>query len=150
MAADVSLMEGATAAKSVATAVAGAAVASVAQPIAPEPSLWGLFVLGVPLSVLAAAMVGAGIRHLREPPVPEHKIAAKVVATACDAMIGAWLAMLVMGLPVTAGHVGTAVRPEVVGAICALSVQYLRARVADWGDTLVRNILSWLGKRGVP
>ena len=142
------LVESAAAVKTVATAAVGAAVASAAAPIPPEPSLWGLFVLGIPLSVLAASMVGAGIRHLREPPVPEHKMAAKVIATACDAMIGGWLAMLVMGLPITSGHVGTAVRPEVIGAICALSVQYLRARAAEWGDTLVRNVLSWLGKRG--
>lgn len=143
-------MEGATAVKAATTAAAGAVAAAVAAPVTPEPSLGDLVVLGVPLIVLAAALVGAGIRYIGMPPTPESKIPARVVATAADALIGAWLAMLLLGLPSTASHIGTVVRPEVVGAVCALSVQYLRTRVAKWGDTLVTNVLSWLGKRGTP
>ncbi len=141
------VVEGATAAKVAVTAAAGAVAAAVASPPPADPNLGDLVVLGVPVLVLAAAIVGAGIRYVGKPSKPECKVPRRMVATACDALIGAWLAMLLLGLPATAGHIGTTVRPEVVGAVCALSVQYLRTRVAEWGDTLVRNVLSWLGKR---
>lgn len=126
----------------------GAAVAAVATAPTPAAGVFSIVVLGIPLGVLGAALAGAATRYLREPPQAEKDILPKLVGTLTDGLVGGWLAMLLIGLPSTAGYVGQVVRPEIVGALCALVMQYLRSNVAEWANQLVRNLLSWLGKRG--
>lgn len=128
----------------VAAAGAGAAVATVAPP---EPSLWAIVVLGIPLSVLAAAQFASAIRHLREPAAPDKRLAWHVVGSVTDGFIGGWLAMLLIGVPLTRGYLGDVVRPEVIGAICALLVQFLRDHAKGYFDRIFDTILGWLARK---
>lgn len=131
---------------------AGATVVTVTPP---DASIWAILVLGIPLGVLAAALAGSAIRHVREPASPDRKLAAQALGTVADGFIGGWLAMLLIGLPTTAGYVGSVVRPEVVGAVCALLVQFLRDHAKGYWDqiwgVIVEAFRSWVIRRsGAP
>lgn len=123
----------------VVAAASGAAVASLAPP---EPSMWAIVVLGIPLGVLAAALVGAAIRHLRAPAQPDRRMVTQAFGTVADGFIGGWLAMLLIGLPSTNSYVGDVLRPEVMGALCALLVQFLRDYGKGYFDRLYDALLS--------
>lgn len=133
-----------------ATTAAGAGAAVVSASPA-QPSIWTILVLGIPLGVLASALGGAAVRHLREPSSPDRRIAAQVIATVTDGFVGGWLAMFLLGVPVTAAYVGSVVRPEVIGALCALLVQFLRDHAKGYWDqiwgVIVEAFRSWAIRR---
>lgn len=115
---------------------------AAAGPPPAETSLWKVVVFGIPLSVLAASLAGRTARYLGEPSQPDAKIPATVFGIVADGFIGGWLAMVVVGLPATREHLGS-VAPEVVGALLALTVQYLRDNAPRWGEQLFQTVVSW-------
>ncbi|MGH8083884.1 MAG: hypothetical protein ACREPV_01230 [Lysobacter sp.] len=125
---------------------AGAALAG--PPPVPE-SIWKLLIVGIPLSVLAASLAGRTVRYLGEPAQPDTKIPAKVAGIIADGFIGGWLAMLVVGLPITQAHLGS-VLPEVLGALLALSVQWLRDNLSRYVDQAFQAVLSWWTRKRSP
>lgn len=132
-------------AKASITAAAGAASPAAA-------TIWTIAVLGIPLGVLAAALAGSSISQLRRPAAPERRLAGAALATIADGFVGGWLAMLLLGIPATAVHIGDVVRPEVIGAVCALLVQFLRENALRyweqiWG-VVVEAVRSWFVRRG--
>ena len=127
---------------SMAAAGTGAVVAAAAAPLREEPGVWAIQVLGITLSVLMASLAGSALRHLREPASPDGKLVGKAIGTLADGFIGGWLAMLVVGLPATAAHLGSAIPAEVFGAICALLVQFLRDHAKGYFDRIFETFLS--------
>lgn len=129
-------------------AAAAAGAGAVAVKVAPHDlSMWSIAVLGIPLAVLAASLGGAAVRQLREPSQPDQKIPARVVGIVTDGFIGGWIAMLLIGLPATAGYIGVSLRPEVVGAVCALLVQFARDYGKSYFDQVFTAIVSWFTRK---
>ena len=84
-------------------AVTGAAVPAV---VPPEVSIWSIIVLGIPLSVRAAALAGAAVRSLREPSTPDSRLPQKALAMLTDGFVGGWLAVLLVNVPFTKAYLG--------------------------------------------
>lgn len=158
----------ATSAKLAGTAASGVVATVLTQAVAaasvaePEPSLWTLAVLGIPLGMFGANLVASLLRTFRDPPLPEEKLAWRLFGVVSDAAIGGWLAVFVMGLPATREHIGNAIHPAAVGAVFTLVFQFLRNRLPKWLDSIMGESIksiaqaladilkSWLAKRGVP
>jgi hypothetical protein len=138
-------------ASAAAGAAAGAAgVGAVMPKVTPIPhdqSIWLIAVLGIPLAVLASALAGAAVRHLSEPSQPDQAIPARVLGIVADGFIGGWVAMLLIGLPSTAGYIGPTIRPEVVGAVCALLVQFGRKNGKGYFDQVFAAGMSWFTRK---
>lgn len=126
------------------TAGAGAMAVTVAPH---DMSVWAIAVLGIPLAVLASALAGAAVRHLSEPSQPDQAIPARVLGIVADGFIGGWVAMLLIGLPSTAGYIGQTIRPEVVGAVCALLVQFGRKNGKGYFDQVFAAGMSWFTRK---
>lgn len=138
----------ATLSKTAGAAAGAAGAGAMAVTVAPHDlSIWAIAVLGIPLAVLAASLGGAAMRHLREPRQPDQKIPARVLGIVTDGFIGGWFAMLLIGLPSTAGYIGTTLRPEVVGAVCALLVQFARENGKAYFDQVFTAVVSWFTRR---
>lgn len=137
----------ATSAKIAGAVVAAGAGATVAKVAPAEPSIWTIMVLGIPLGVLAAAQVASAIRHLREPSAPDRRMVGEAIGSVADGFIGGWLAMFLLGVPLTRGYLGDVVRPEIIGAICALLVQFLRDNAKGYFDRFFEVVLGWLGRK---
>lgn len=131
---------------------AGAAVVNVTPP---DTSIWAIAVLGIPLGVLAAALGGSAVRHLREPAEPDFRLPVQAFATIADGFVGGWLAMALISIPFTAAYIGDVVRPEVIGALCALLTQFARDNAKGYWDqiwgVIVEAFRSWAIRRsGAP
>lgn len=130
----------------------GGMMTAAAAPTVAEASVWAITVLGIPLGVLAAALAGSSVSQLRQPAAPERRLAAAALATVTDGFVGGWFAMLLIGVPASAAYIGDAVRPEVVGAVCALLVQFGREHAHKYWEQLwgviVDAVRSWFVRRG--
>lgn len=156
----------ATGIKLAGTAASGAIATMLAQAIAntaavaPEPSLWDLGIVGIPLGMYGACIVASLLRTFRDPPQAEDRIVWKLTGVVADATFGGWLAVALMNAPISQEHIGSAIPPAVVGALFTLSVQFLRERVPKWIDAIMGDAIkevvkslgeilkSWLSKRG--
>lgn len=127
--------------------IAAATGAAVPAVVPPETSVWSIVVLGIPLSVLAASLAGAAVRSLREPSAPDSRIPAKVLGTVADGFIGGWAAMFLISVPFTKRYLGESVPPEVIGALCALLVQFVRVNGKDYFDQFYSTVLGWFGRK---
>lgn len=134
-------------AKFAASLIAAASGAVVPAVVPPETSFWSIVVLGIPLSVLAAALAGAAVRSLREPSQADAKIPMKVLGTVADGFVGGWAAMALLTIPFTQKHLGASVPPEVIGALCALLVQFVRANGKGYFDQAYATVLSLFGRK---
>lgn len=131
--------------------VAGAATASAAAAIIPpttEPWV-GVFVLGIPLGVLAAALFGSSARAFRDASQPEGTLPRRAVLTLFDGIIGGWLAMLLLGLKFTAHHFEN-VEPAILGGLGGLLVEYLRTNASRWVEQGVATFLAWIARKNPP
>lgn len=131
-----------TAAASLGAGAAHVGVAAADAAAKQSASIWAIVVLGIPLGVLAAALAASAIRHLRKPAAPDRRLVSEVISTIADGFIGGWMAMLLIGLPATREHIGQAVLPEVIGAACALLVQFVRDYGKGYWDRLYDALLS--------
>jgi hypothetical protein len=122
------------------------AAAWAATPPVTSESIWKLLVLGIPLAVLAASMGSSALKHIREQGQPDRNIPRLAVWIISDAFIGGWIAMFLIGLPLTREYVAS-VEPAIVGALCTLLVQFLRDRGPGWADQGVQAVLSWFSRR---
>lgn len=134
------------------SAAGAVAVGASVVKVAPEtPSVWTILILGIPLGVLIASMAASSLRHMRDPSQPDKKIAAQVLSMLFDGFAGGWLAMFIVSVPFTRGYVGDVVRPEVIGALCALTVQFLRDHGKSYLDEAFKTVLALFGrKRNAP
>lgn len=133
------------------TALVGSLLPGCALAMLPEAaksaSIWAIVVLGIPLGVLAASLAGSAARYLREASAPDKKIPAMAMDTVIDGFIGGWIAMFLLGLPYTSKHLGPVVRPEIVGALCALLVQFVRTHGKVYFDRLFDTVLGWFTRK---
>jgi len=132
-------------------AATGAAVPPTVKAMAPEllpkePSIWAVIVLGIPLSVLAAALAASTLRSLREPSEPDAQIPRKVVGIVADGFIGGWAAIFLLSVPKTRALLGP-VPPEVTGALCALLVQFVRVNGKVYFEQFYATVLGLFGRR---
>lgn len=89
-------------------------------------------ILGIPAAVLCAAVVGSIISHLPRDGQPETKIPARVMAVVSDTFIGGWLAVAALQLTFLEPYGVHNIPAPAVGALCALLVQWLRTKIADY------------------
>lgn len=121
-----------------ASAGAGAALAGAA---APSTSIWTILVLGIPLGVLVASLCGAAVRQIREHGQPDANIPRRAIAIVTDGFIGGWLAMLLVGIPLTRDYFGN-VEHAIVGALCALGLQFMRDKGPKLFDQAAQVVLG--------
>lgn len=130
--------------------VGGAYAQAVAQVVekveAVGPSFWDVLVLGIPVGVLAASLVGSSVRALREESLPDKRIPRRALNTILDGFIGGWIAMFLIGFTYTAQYF-TNVAPAVLGAIGGLLTEYIRSNAPRWAEQLWATLLSWISKR---
>lgn len=133
----------------------GAAYAQAAQKVVDKlavavpvmaPSFWDVLVLGVPVGVLAASLVGSSVRALREESLPDRRIPRRALNTLLDGFIGAWVAMFLIGFTYTAAYFAN-VAPAVLGAIGGLLTEWIRSNGSRWAEQLWTAALSWISKR---
>ena len=124
-------------------ATAGAAASSVDLG---EPSpWWRVVVLGIPLGVLAAALVGASIRAFRDGTQPDRKLPHHALGVTFDGFIGGWFAMAVIGFSYTGAHV-KGISPEVLGGFGGLLVEFVRTNGTRWFEQFYAAILTRIKK----
>lgn len=139
---------GAICAMATGAAYAQAAVKIVGKVAGPAigPSFWDVLVLGIPVGVLAAALIGSSVRELRDESLPDRKIPRRVVNTLLDGYIGAVIAMFLIGFTYTEKYFVN-IAPAVLGAIGGLLVEWIRSNAPRWWEQLWTAFLSWISKR---
>lgn len=140
---DVSVTAAATK-TALATAATGAAAAAAGA--AAEPSIFDVLVLGIPLGVLTAALGGSAAQYLHKPAQPDRNLPRELRGVLIDGFIGGWLAMFLVGFKWTAPYVH-AIAPAVVGALCALLVQFLREHGKSYFDEAFQVALGLFRRR---
>lgn len=124
---------------------ATAGTAAVAVPPG-SPPWWGVVVLGIPLGVLAAALVGASIHAFRDGVKPDKKIPHHALGVTFDGFVGGWLAMFLVGFSFTHEHVKS-ISPEILGGFGGLLVEFIRSNGKRWFEQFYSAILSRLSKK---
>lgn len=122
-------------------AVGGAAAGSAYAADGGESPWLAVVVLGIPLSVLFASLVGSSVRALKESAPSPAPVPRRALLAVLDGLIGGWLAMLLTGFTATAPYLA-AVSPEVVGAFGGLLTEFARSNAARWWESLWVAILS--------
>ncbi|MFC3816551.1 hypothetical protein [Lysobacter sp. GCM10012299] len=127
-----------------------------------DPGPWNITVLGISLAVLATSLAAAAMRRMRHPREPDDKVAGRVLSTVIDGFFAGWVAMVLVVIPLKwfgldDRALGELIPPEVVGALCAISlVPFLRRKAEGCFDrafdallgALVDVLKSWLGRKG--
>jgi hypothetical protein len=127
-------------------ASAGAAVRAVETVTPASSTWWAVVVLGVPLSVLAAALVGASIRAFREGVQPDRKMPHHAIGVTFDGFVGGWIAMFIVGFSYTHVHVQD-IAPEILGGFGGLSTEFVRTNGKRWFEQLYSAVLSRVKKQ---
>lgn len=125
---------------------AARAWAEAASVPATPANWWAVLVLGIPLSVLAAALAGASARSLKEAAGPEQGIPKRAAGTIVDGFIGGWIAMFLIGFTSSAPYF-TNVAPEVIGAFGGLLTEYVRVNGSKWWDELRDAVISRIRRK---
>lgn len=126
-----------------ASAYVGAATAGTVSRVADTHAVgwWAAAVFGIPLSVLAAALVGASIRAFRDGVQPDRKIPHHALGVTFDGFIGGWFAMFVVGFSYTHPHVKD-IAPEILGGFGGLLTEFVRTNGKKWFEQFYSAALS--------
>ena len=133
-------------------AAAGATTAAVAErvlTVQPQPSIFSILVLGIPLGVLAASLVGSSARSFRDTAQPDTSFPRRAVGTIIDGFIGGWLAMFVVGFSYTRPYF-EGIEPAVIGAFGGLLVEFIRTNGPRWIEQLWQAALTWISRNKRP
>lgn len=144
---DLSLAASAAKAMTV-TALTGAAATTAATTAIPDPGIFSVLVMGIPLGVLVAALGGSSAQYLNKPRQPDSTVPREVRGTVIDGFIGGWLAMGLIGFTLTAPYL-LMIEPAVVGALCALLVQTIRVHGKGYFDRIFTAALGWFSRNRV-
>ncbi len=104
-------------------------------------------VLGIPAGMLAACVVASAIQHIPKKGAPEEVLLLRVGGVLSDAFIGGWLGVAVLKLAFLAPYGVHNIHPAAVGALCTLAVQFLRTKLADWGERTFSAALDAFSRR---
>lgn len=124
---------------------AGHAWAQAAAPIT-SSSWWTVVVMGIPLSVLAAALAGASARSLKEGAGTDQGLPKRATGTIVDGFVGGWFAVVLIGFTTTAPYLEK-VPAEAVGAMGGLLTEYIRVNGGKWWDELRVALLSRIRRK---
>lgn len=104
-------------------------------------------ILGINGSALVAALFAAALNNTDDPATADRNIPARLTRTLADAMIGGWLAMLVINLPAFGGYEFHKVGAPVVAALMTLCVPWFRKTLPGYGGRFVDYLFGLLPGR---
>jgi len=132
------------------TATAGAAAAATASAmLPPDPSIWAVTVLGIPLGVLGASLAGSSARTLRDGAADERKLPKRATDTLIDGFIGGWVAIFLLSFTYTRTYF-SGVEPVILGALAGLLAEYLRTNAPRWAEQAWSTALALFSRKRPP
>ena len=104
-------------------------------------------ILGIPGGALVAALFAAALNNTQDPATPDKGIAGRLMRTLADAMIGGWLAMLLMNLPAFDRYEVEKIGAPVAAALLTLCVPWFRKTLPGFGGRFVDYLFGLLPGR---
>jgi uncharacterized membrane protein YeaQ/YmgE (transglycosylase-associated protein family) len=126
-----------------AAAAAGAAV------LPPDPSIWAVTVMGIPLGVLGASLAGSSARTLRDGAADDRRLPKRAVDTLIDGFIGGWVAIFLLSFTYTRTYF-SGVEPVILGALAGLLTEYLRTNAPRWAEQAWSTALALFSRKRAP
>lgn len=109
-------------------------------------SWWDVVVLGVPLYVLAAALVGSCARSFRDGSQPETTLPRRALLMLIDGIVGGWGAMFVLGFSSTRPFF-VGIEPAVLGGFGGLLTQLVRDNGTRWFEQLWQAVIALITRK---
>lgn len=130
----------------IAATTGAASAAAAATVLPPDPSIWAVTVMGVPLGVLGAALAGSSARTLRDGAADERKLPRRALETLIDGFIGGWLAMFLLSFTYTKPYF-SGVEPAILGALAGLLTEYFRTNAPQWAQQAWTTALALFSRK---
>lgn len=106
-----------------------------------------LAVMGIPLGVLAAALIGAGLSYVTRAREPDEVIPVRLIGILADALIGGWLAVALVHLTVLQRYGISAIPLEAIAGLLAISWRVLRLWIPPKADQAFNAFLAFWTRR---
>ena len=104
-------------------------------------------VLGIPAGALVAALVAAALNNTADQADPGRSIPARLGAVLFDALIGGWLAMLLIRLPAFRGYGVEELGVTVAAALLTLCVPWVRVHAPATAGQVRDIAVDWLRRK---
>lgn len=105
-----------------------------------------LAVMGIPLGVLAAALIGASLSYVTRKREPDEVIPARLIGILADALIGGWLAVSLVKLTLLQPYGVAAVPLEALAGLLAIFWRGLRIWIPRKADEAFSAVVARMGR----